>query len=210
MAPGIVLYVVFGIIAGITGVMLQVRRRRMSAFSTRTRPTHASSSPAAPLPQAGLGPLPHPHLWRPGRKDLRHLDAPPLLRPPSDPVRPLARTPRAPVPAARSLLLPQAHLERRAHLPQVRARVHSPSSATRRLTSSFASSSRSNGQGVAQIAEGGSGPAICFSVAVVIWAILGMIIGQIRSLHGLGLLANSAVWVRPAALSPLSQRVDRR
>ncbi|GAA5912023.1 hypothetical protein JCM8208_006461 [Rhodotorula glutinis] len=53
----------------------------------------------------------------------------------------------------------------------------------------------SNGQGVAQIAEGGTGPAICFSVAVVIWAILGTVIGQIRSLHGLGLLANSAVWI---------------
>lgn len=53
----------------------------------------------------------------------------------------------------------------------------------------------SNGQGVAQIAAGGSGPAICFSVAVVIWAILGMIVGQIRSLQGLGLLANSSVWL---------------
>ncbi|TNY22244.1 hypothetical protein DMC30DRAFT_349246 [Rhodotorula diobovata] len=52
-----------------------------------------------------------------------------------------------------------------------------------------------NGQGVAQIAEGGSGPAICFSVAVMIWAVLGMIIGQIRSLQGLGILANSAVWI---------------
>ncbi|CDR48491.1 RHTO0S18e01222g2_1 [Rhodotorula toruloides] len=53
----------------------------------------------------------------------------------------------------------------------------------------------SNGQGVAQIAAGGNGPAICFSVAVVIWTILGIIVGQIRSLQGLGLLANSSVWL---------------
>lgn len=49
--------------------------------------------------------------------------------------------------------------------------------------------------GVAQIAAGGNGPAICFSVAVVIWTILGIIVGQIRSLQGLGLLANSSVWL---------------
>ncbi|BGP04053.1 hypothetical protein NBRC10513v2_007793 [Rhodotorula toruloides] len=53
----------------------------------------------------------------------------------------------------------------------------------------------SNGQGVAQIAAGGNGPAICFSVAVVIWTILGIIVGQIRSLQGLGILANGSVWL---------------
>ncbi|GAA5957433.1 hypothetical protein JCM8115_006988 [Rhodotorula mucilaginosa] len=51
----------------------------------------------------------------------------------------------------------------------------------------------SNGQGVAQIAAGHGG--ICFSVAVAIWCWLGIIVGQIRTLRGLGLFANAAVWI---------------
>ncbi|GLB40303.1 putative amino acid transporter [Lyophyllum shimeji] len=49
----------------------------------------------------------------------------------------------------------------------------------------------SNGQAVSQMSKNG----LCFSVCIVIWAILGMIIGQIRTLKNYGWLANSAVWI---------------
>ncbi|PFH46273.1 hypothetical protein AMATHDRAFT_70223 [Amanita thiersii Skay4041] len=49
----------------------------------------------------------------------------------------------------------------------------------------------SNGQALSQMSRG----RLCFSVCIVIWAILGMIIGQIRTLKGYGWLANSAVWI---------------
>ncbi|POY72763.1 hypothetical protein BMF94_4170 [Rhodotorula taiwanensis] len=51
----------------------------------------------------------------------------------------------------------------------------------------------SNGQGVAQIAAGHG--SICFSIAVAIWCWLGIVIGQIRTLRGLGFFANAAVWI---------------
>uniref|UniRef100_A0A0W0FFB4 Amino acid transporter transmembrane domain-containing protein n=1 Tax=Moniliophthora roreri TaxID=221103 RepID=A0A0W0FFB4_MONRR len=50
----------------------------------------------------------------------------------------------------------------------------------------------SNGQAVEQLAANHK---ICFSIAIVIWAFVGMIIGQIRTLKNYGWLANSAVWL---------------
>ncbi|KAK1216975.1 hypothetical protein PQX77_020379 [Marasmius sp. AFHP31] len=50
----------------------------------------------------------------------------------------------------------------------------------------------SNGQAVEQIARSHK---FCFSVAIIIWTIVGMIIGQIRTLKNYGWLANSAVWL---------------
>ncbi|KDQ54668.1 hypothetical protein JAAARDRAFT_182158 [Jaapia argillacea MUCL 33604] len=50
----------------------------------------------------------------------------------------------------------------------------------------------SNGQAVEQIARN---KAFCFSIAILIWALFGMVIGQIRSLKSYGWLANSAVWL---------------
>jgi len=49
----------------------------------------------------------------------------------------------------------------------------------------------SNGQALSQISKGH----LCFSVCIVIWAILGMLIGQIRTLKNDGWLANGAVWI---------------
>jgi amino acid permease len=53
-----------------------------------------------------------------------------------------------------------------------------------------------NGASLSQIVAGSNGTGyICFSLAVVIWAILGMLVGQIRSLQGLSHLANFSVWL---------------
>ncbi|KAF8313416.1 oligopeptide transporter protein [Clavulina sp. PMI_390] len=49
----------------------------------------------------------------------------------------------------------------------------------------------SNGQGLAQISKNG----FCFAVAIVIWPLVGMVIGQIRTLERFSGLANSAVWI---------------
>jgi amino acid permease len=49
----------------------------------------------------------------------------------------------------------------------------------------------SNGQSLSQIANF----KLCFSVCIVIWVIVGFIIGQIRTLKNYGWLANSAVWL---------------
>ncbi|KAF9554688.1 hypothetical protein CPC08DRAFT_712698 [Agrocybe pediades] len=49
----------------------------------------------------------------------------------------------------------------------------------------------SNGQALSQI----SNFRLCFSVCIVIWPIVGMVIGQIRTLKNYGWLANSAVWI---------------
>lgn len=49
-----------------------------------------------------------------------------------------------------------------------------------------------NAQSVAQIAVSHE---FCFSVGILIWAIVGMIIGQVRTLKNYGWLANSAVWL---------------
>ncbi|GAA5856718.1 hypothetical protein JCM5353_003812 [Sporobolomyces roseus] len=54
----------------------------------------------------------------------------------------------------------------------------------------------SNGQGLAQIINGApGGRTLCFSVCVVIWALVGMVSGQIRTLKGIGNLANLSIWV---------------
>ncbi|KAK3848099.1 MAG: transmembrane amino acid transporter protein-domain-containing protein [Linnemannia gamsii] len=53
-----------------------------------------------------------------------------------------------------------------------------------------------NGQSLAQIVTGESGTGyICFSIAIVIWALIGMVVGQIRTLQSFSLLANFSVWV---------------
>ncbi|OCB89174.1 hypothetical protein A7U60_g3657 [Sanghuangporus baumii] len=49
-----------------------------------------------------------------------------------------------------------------------------------------------NAQSVEQIARDNQ---FCFSVAILIWALVGMVIGQVRSLKQYGWLANSAVWL---------------
>lgn len=54
----------------------------------------------------------------------------------------------------------------------------------------------SNGQSLSQIAKGN----LCFAVCIVIWAIVGMFIGQIRTLKAYGWLANSAVWINLAII----------
>jgi len=49
----------------------------------------------------------------------------------------------------------------------------------------------SNGQSLSQITKAN----LCFSVCIVIWAFLGMVIGQIRTLKNFTWLANGAVWI---------------
>ncbi|KAL5514736.1 hypothetical protein ACEPAG_2052 [Sanghuangporus baumii] len=49
-----------------------------------------------------------------------------------------------------------------------------------------------NAQSVEQIARDNQ---FCFSIAILIWALVGMVIGQVRSLKQYGWLANSAVWL---------------
>ncbi|KZT67531.1 oligopeptide transporter protein [Daedalea quercina L-15889] len=49
----------------------------------------------------------------------------------------------------------------------------------------------SNGQSLSQITK----EHLCFAVCIVIWAFVGMVIGQIRTLKSYGWLANSAVWI---------------
>lgn len=44
----------------------------------------------------------------------------------------------------------------------------------------------------------GSRNQLCFAVCIVIWALVGMVIGQIRTLKSYGWLANSAVWINLA------------
>jgi len=49
-----------------------------------------------------------------------------------------------------------------------------------------------NGQGLSQVAANAN---TCFSVLVLVWALAGMFVGQIRSLKNFGWLANSAIWM---------------
>ncbi|KAF8905255.1 transmembrane amino acid transporter protein-domain-containing protein [Gymnopilus junonius] len=49
----------------------------------------------------------------------------------------------------------------------------------------------SNGQALSQITSF----RLCFSVCILIWTIVGLVIGQIRTLKNYGWLANSAVWL---------------
>ncbi|KAG0203013.1 hypothetical protein BGX28_004567 [Mortierella sp. GBA30] len=54
----------------------------------------------------------------------------------------------------------------------------------------------SNGQSLAQIVAGPNGTGyICFSLAIVVWALFGMVIGQIRTLKSFSFLANFSVWI---------------
>ncbi|KAF9084453.1 hypothetical protein BGX23_010512 [Mortierella sp. AD031] len=54
----------------------------------------------------------------------------------------------------------------------------------------------SNGQSLAQIVAGEDGRGyICFSVAIVVWVLFGMVIGQIRTLKNFSVLANCSVWI---------------
>jgi hypothetical protein len=50
----------------------------------------------------------------------------------------------------------------------------------------------SNAQSVEQIAANHK---FCFSVAVLIWALVGMVLGQVRSLQKYRFFANGAVWM---------------
>lgn len=55
------------------------------------------------------------------------------------------------------------------------------------------------GQALAQcIKSTAEDPKLCFTVQVLVWALLGMVIGQIRSLKDFSHLANSAVWMNIA------------
>lgn len=54
----------------------------------------------------------------------------------------------------------------------------------------------SNGQGLAQMAQGKSGNGfLCFVVAELIFMLLGFVFGQIRTLQRLSFLANIAIWL---------------
>ncbi|KZT43779.1 hypothetical protein SISSUDRAFT_977722 [Sistotremastrum suecicum HHB10207 ss-3] len=48
-----------------------------------------------------------------------------------------------------------------------------------------------NGQGLSQVAKN----RVCFSALCIIWTVVGMVIGQIRSLRNFGWLANLAIWM---------------
>nr|UJH94629.1 Mtr.2 [Starmerella bombicola] len=55
------------------------------------------------------------------------------------------------------------------------------------------------GQALAQcINSTADDPKLCFTVQILVWALLGMILGQIRSLRDFSHLANSAVWMNIA------------
>ncbi|ODV88483.1 hypothetical protein CANCADRAFT_4622 [Tortispora caseinolytica NRRL Y-17796] len=51
-----------------------------------------------------------------------------------------------------------------------------------------------NGQGLSQIINPDT-VKLCFSVVVLVWALAGMIVGQIRTLKNFGWLANFAIWL---------------
>lgn len=53
-----------------------------------------------------------------------------------------------------------------------------------------------NAQGLSQITKG----RVCFSVLTVIWMVLGMCLGQIRSLKNFGIVAHSAIWINILAI----------
>jgi hypothetical protein len=64
----------------------------------------------------------------------------------------------------------------------------------------------SNGQGLSQIAKGN----LCFSVCIVIWAVVGMVLGQIRGLANFSILANSSVWRESFQVESTSADARRR
>lgn len=56
-----------------------------------------------------------------------------------------------------------------------------------------------SGQALAQMIKStAEEPKLCFSIQVLVWALLGMIIGQIRSLRDFSYIANAAVWMNIA------------
>jgi len=52
----------------------------------------------------------------------------------------------------------------------------------------------SNGQSLSQLVVGG-GHSICFTVCILIWALFGMVLGQVRSLQNFSIVANASVWL---------------
>lgn len=50
------------------------------------------------------------------------------------------------------------------------------------------------GQAIAQVSQGTPHP-VCFVVCLLIFALIGMVLGQIRTLQRFGWLANFAVWI---------------
>ncbi|KAG0209750.1 hypothetical protein BGX28_009970 [Mortierella sp. GBA30] len=53
-----------------------------------------------------------------------------------------------------------------------------------------------NGQSLAQIVAGPNNAGyFCFSLAIAIWALVGMVIGQVRTLKNYSLLANFSLWI---------------
>lgn len=53
-----------------------------------------------------------------------------------------------------------------------------------------------NGQAISQISQvNGTGPGLCFVVCVLVFALAGMVIGQIRTLQKFSWLANFSVWI---------------
>jgi len=53
-----------------------------------------------------------------------------------------------------------------------------------------------SGQALAQIIKASAqDPKLCFTVCILIWAIVGMVLGQIRSLRTFSVIANLAVWM---------------
>lgn len=53
-----------------------------------------------------------------------------------------------------------------------------------------------NAQGLSQISKGH----VCFSLLAIIWMLLGMGLGQIRSLKNFGAIAHSAIWINLTAI----------
>ncbi len=55
----------------------------------------------------------------------------------------------------------------------------------------------SNGGSLSQMSQGPSEGAakICYTVAILVFALFGMILGQIRTLKGFGLVANFSFWI---------------
>ncbi|KAK2602863.1 hypothetical protein N8I77_009365 [Diaporthe amygdali] len=53
-----------------------------------------------------------------------------------------------------------------------------------------------NGQAISQISQvNGTGPGLCFIVCVLVFALAGMVVGQIRTLQKFSWLANFSVWI---------------
>jgi hypothetical protein len=53
-----------------------------------------------------------------------------------------------------------------------------------------------NAQGLSQVTQG----RVCFSALCIIWTVVGMVLGQIRSLKSFGWLAHGAIWLNLAVI----------